>query len=54
MRMKTAQILMECLLEQGVERVYTGHCTGPAAFAVLKERLGDRLSPLSTGLSYFS
>ena len=41
------------LLEQGVERVYTGHCTGPAAFAVLKERLGDRLSPLSTGLSYF-
>ena len=48
-----ARGVADALLEQGVERVYTGHCTGPAAFAVLKERLGDRLSPLSTGLSYF-
>ena len=49
-----ARGVADALLEQGVERVYTGHCTGPAAFAVLKERLGDRLFPLSTGLSYFS
>ena len=48
-----ARGVADALLEQGVEQVYTGHCTGPAAFAVLKERLGDRLSPLSTGLSYF-
>ena len=48
-----ARGVADALVEQGVEQVYTGHCTGPAAFAVLKERLGDRLSPLSTGLSYF-
>lgn len=47
-----ARGVADALLEQGVERVYTGHCTGPAAFAVLKERLGDRLCPLSAGLSY--
>ncbi len=30
-------------------RYYTGHCTGQAAFAFLKERMGDRLQPFSTG-----
>ena len=40
----------DALLEQGVERVYTGHCTGPAAFSVLKERLGERLIALTGGL----
>ena len=39
------------LLEQGVERVYTGHCTGPAAMALLKEVLGDRLTALTCGLA---
>ena len=28
---------------------YTGHCTGNAQFAFLKERMGNRLNPLSTG-----
>ena len=31
------------LLELGVEYLWTGHCTGPAAFALLKEELGDRV-----------
>jgi 7,8-dihydropterin-6-yl-methyl-4-(beta-D-ribofuranosyl)aminobenzene 5'-phosphate synthase len=28
---------------------HTGHCTGPSQFAFLKERMGDKLHPLSTG-----
>ncbi|MBQ7098769.1 MAG: MBL fold metallo-hydrolase [Oscillospiraceae bacterium] len=28
---------------------YTGHCTGAAQYAVLKELLGDRLNAISTG-----
>ncbi len=33
----------------GVERLYTGHCTSAAAFALLRERLEGRLHPLTTG-----
>lgn len=29
---------------------YTGHCTGTAQYAYLKERMGDRLRALSTGM----
>ncbi len=29
---------------------YTGHCTGEQQYAFLKERMGDRLNPLSAGL----
>jgi 7,8-dihydropterin-6-yl-methyl-4-(beta-D-ribofuranosyl)aminobenzene 5'-phosphate synthase len=32
--------------------LFTGHCTGAAAFAFLKERLGHRLHALSTGLTF--
>ena len=34
----------------GVQRVFTGHCTGDRAFEVLKEELGDIVSQLRTGL----
>ena len=34
----------------GIERVYTGHCTGTKAFQILKEELGDQVEQLSTGL----
>lgn len=30
-------------------RVWTGHCTGPRAFAILQRELGDRMGLLSTG-----
>ncbi len=39
------------LREEGVEQVYTGHCTGEAALSILKEALGERLIPLTGGLT---
>lgn len=45
------QSVGRALLEQGVEQVYTGHCTGPAAFRLLQEVLGNRIHPLSCGLT---
>lgn len=33
----------------GVGHIYTGHCTGEPAYAVLKECLGDRITYFSTG-----
>ena len=41
----------DALVEQGVEKVYTGHCTGPAALALLQGRLGERLTALTGGLT---
>lgn len=38
------------ILETGIQRVYTGHCTGDRAFGLLKEELGGRLMQLRTGL----
>lgn len=38
------------ILATGIEKVYTGHCTGQKAFGYLKEELGGRVSQLHTGL----
>ena len=38
------------VLETGIEEIYTGHCTGEAAYKVLKEELGDRVHQLHVGL----
>lgn len=40
----------DALKELGVEEVYTGHCTGPAALELLKKRFGPGCSALSTGM----
>ena len=40
------------MLSQKDTVYYTGHCTGEAQFAFLKERLGDRLQALSTGSTF--
>lgn len=37
------------LLEQGVDLVFTGHCTGDPGFALLQEVLGDRVHYFQTG-----
>lgn len=34
----------------GIGKIYTGHCTGGAAFEILREELGDRVCQLHTGM----
>lgn len=46
---KEVAALGERLLELGVGHIYTGHCTGDPAFAVLQEVLGDKMSYFCTG-----
>lgn len=36
--------------ETGIEKVYTGHCTGEKAMAILKEELGSHVEQIYTGL----
>lgn len=40
----------EALLAMDIPAIYTGHCTGENAYALLKSILGDRLGQLYTGL----
>lgn len=39
------------LVDQHIEKVFTGHCTGETAYGLLKEELGDSLGKLYTGLT---
>ena len=41
--------LGKALLNYPVDRYYSGHCTGPRAFEVLKDVMGDRLRTMATG-----
>ncbi len=36
--------------DTGIEKVVTGHCTGDAAYGILKEELGECLEQIYTGL----
>ncbi len=47
---REVEALGEALLQYPVARYITGHCTGPKAFRVLKEVMGDRLEAMATGL----
>ncbi len=47
---ETVRALAERVKETGIEKIYTGHCTGERAFSILKEELGDRVEPILTGL----
>lgn len=37
--------------ETGIEKVYTGHCTGDKAYQILKSELGDAVFQIETGLT---
>ena len=41
--------LGKLLKELDVDRIYTGHCTGEAAFHILREELGDRIVQFESG-----
>ena len=42
----------DTLKELGVEEIYTGHCTGLPALALLKERFGDGCHGLTSGMVF--
>ena len=41
----------DALVSEGVERIYTGHCTGTYAYDRLQAILGQRLRPLTGGMT---
>ncbi|MCD8157037.1 MAG: MBL fold metallo-hydrolase [Clostridiales bacterium] len=44
--------LCEAFRQEGVARIYTGHCTGTPGFEKLQDQLGDRLYRLTTGMQF--
>ncbi len=42
--------LADGIRKTGIERVYTGHCTGQKAFQILKEELGKKAEQIYTGM----
>lgn len=42
--------LADRIRKTGIQKVYTGHCTGDTAFRILKEELGDCTSQIYTGM----
>ncbi len=42
--------LAQQIKETGIESIYTGHCTGDKAFAILKEQLGEMAHELFSGM----
>jgi len=44
--------LARSILYYPVDQTYTGHCTGPKAYTILKAVMGDQLIDLQTGSSF--
>ena len=42
--------LAERIKATGIEKVYTGHCTGQKSFDILRSELGEKVEQLSVGL----
>ena len=41
--------LAQLLKDMNVDHIYTGHCTGDAAYAILKEELGEKIDQFCSG-----
>lgn len=50
MPQQEVRALAKRIRETGIQKIYTGHCTGQAAFHILKEELGEGAEQLKTGL----
>lgn len=46
--------LAERVRETGIEKIYTGHCTGDRAMEILKAELGEKVGQIYTGLEIFA
>lgn len=44
------RVLAGRIRSTGIEKIYTGHCTGAAAYEILKEELKERAEGLYTGM----
>ncbi|MCD8367391.1 MAG: MBL fold metallo-hydrolase [Clostridiales bacterium] len=44
--------LCDVFRREGVQQIYTGHCTGISGLEALRSRLGDRIHRLTTGLRF--
>lgn len=42
--------LAERIRSTGIDKIFTGHCTGQPAFEILKEELGEQVCQLCTGM----
>ena len=47
---KRVRELAKSIEKTGIEKIYTGHCTGDKAFGILKDELGDKALQLYSGL----
>ncbi|MCC8150863.1 MAG: hypothetical protein LIO96_05280 [Lachnospiraceae bacterium] len=44
--------LCHAFLQEGIDRIYTGHCTGTPGVEKLQSRLGSRVHRLTTGMQF--
>ncbi|MBR5509681.1 MAG: MBL fold metallo-hydrolase [Lachnospiraceae bacterium] len=42
--------LADRIRQTGIQKIYTGHCTGQPAYDILKEQLGEQAEQLKTGM----
>lgn len=46
---KDIEFIANELINQKVQKIYTGHCTGGKAYSILRNELKERIAPLYTG-----
>ncbi len=44
--------LCDVIMTEGMEGIYTGHCTGIPGFVAMQKRLGEKIKPLGTGMKF--